>query len=196
MRFTASTPARRVALSVALGAALLSATGCGYINAQQTTHVYSASDGAREDLGPLMLPNILIVSSGTDGASPELTADAPGRLLGTVFNTSDKPVALTFSDGGSTVRLDVPAKGELRLEEESTPVELSESGAIPGGLAQIKFTADGQSKEVGVPVLDGTLAEYRDYLPTQSATPTSTGTATGSASTSTATPSPTSASGH
>ena len=189
MRFTASTPARRVALSVALGAALLSATGCGYINAQQTTHKYSASDGVREDIGSLQLRNVLIVSSGTDGASKELTADAPGRLLGTVFNTSSKPVSLTFSDGGSTVRLDVPANGELNLGEESTPVKLSESGAIPGGLSHIKFTADGANKEVGVPVLDGTLPEYREYLPTP------TGTATGSASTSTATPSPTATSG-
>ena len=181
MRFTASTPARRVALSVALGAALLSATGCGYINAQQTTHVYSASDGARADLGSLQLRNVLIVSSGTEGASRELTADAPGRLIGTVFNTSDKPVSLTFSDAGRTVRLDVPAKGELRLEEESTPVELTESGAIPGGLSPITFTAEGQSQEVGVPVLDGTLPEYRSLLPTQSAAPTPTSTASPSA---------------
>ncbi|WP_077489289.1 hypothetical protein [Sinomonas mesophila] len=193
MRFTASTPARRVALSVTLGAALLSATGCGYINDQQTTRMYSASDGAREDLGPLQLRNVLIVSSGIEGASPELTPDAPGRLIGTVFNTSDKPVSLTFSDGGSTVRLDVPADGELRLEEESTPVELSQSGAIPGGLSPITFTANGQTKEIGVPVLDGTLPEYRDYLPSQAATPTPT---SGSGSTSTATPSPASGAGH
>ena len=62
MRFTATKPAKRVAVLAALGVGLLTATGCGYINAQQTTHTYSASDGIRADIGPVQLRNMLIVS--------------------------------------------------------------------------------------------------------------------------------------
>ncbi|GAB4100969.1 hypothetical protein [Sinomonas halotolerans] len=176
MRFTASKPAKRVALIAALGVGLLSATGCGYINAQQTTHKYAASDGIVADLGPLQLRNVLVVSSGRAEGSEGLSADAPGRLLGTVFNTSAQEVALTFSDAGTPVRLDIPANGEVNLGEEGMPIELSESGAIPGGLAPIEFTAAGTSKELSVPVLDGALAEYREYLPSSAATPSATAT--------------------
>jgi len=41
--------------TAALAIGLLSLTGCGYINAQQTTEQYSSSDGTRTDLGPLQL---------------------------------------------------------------------------------------------------------------------------------------------
>ncbi|ASN51055.1 hypothetical protein [Sinomonas sp. R1AF57] len=184
MRLTASKPAKRVALIAALGAGLLSATGCGYINAQQTTHQYSASDGVREDVGPLQLRNMIIVSSGTTGSSSTLSADAPGRLTGTIFNTSDKSVPLTFRDASSTVRLDVPAKGEINLGDEAHQVNLAKTGAVPGALAKITFSADSASKDVSVPVLDGTLPEYRTLIPTPSgsASASPSGSASGSAS--------------
>ena len=62
MRFTAMNRGQRGKLAMAtaaLGIGLLSLTGCGYINAQQTTEQYSASDGTRTDLGALKLRNFI-----------------------------------------------------------------------------------------------------------------------------------------
>ncbi|MDQ4492312.1 hypothetical protein RBS60_19110 [Sinomonas sp. ASV486] len=184
MRFTATKPAQRVAVVAALGVGLLTATGCGYINAQQTTHTYSASDGIRADVGTLQLRNMLIVSSGTAGSSSSASADAPGRLVGTVFNSSDKDETLTLKDGSTTTRLNVPKHGEVQLEKSSSPVSLSKTGALPGALATVSFTAGSTSQDVQIPVVDGTLAEYRQYLPTPSATPSGSASASASASSS------------
>ena len=82
MRNTAMNPVQRGKLAIAaaaIGVGLLSVTGCGFVNAQQTTHQYSASDGIKADLGSLQLRNILIVASGEK---------EPGRVIGAVFNTS------------------------------------------------------------------------------------------------------------
>ena len=91
MRFTAMNRAQRGKLAMAaaaLGLGLLTVTGCGYINPQQTSDQYSASDGIRADLGPLQLRNILIVSAGED---------KPGRLIGAVYNSSSQDVKLTVN---------------------------------------------------------------------------------------------------
>lgn len=186
MRFSATKPAKRVAVLAALGVGLLTATGCGYINAQQTTHVYSASDGVRTDIGSLQLRNMLIVSADATAApsssSSSAPASRPGRLIGTVFNTSDQDVALTLNDGSSTVRLDIPKKGEVQLDKAGTDVTLSKAGAVPGALAKVSFNAAGTSQDVQIPVVDGTLSEYRQYIPSPSSSASGPATAPASGS--------------
>ena len=91
MRFTAMNRGQRGKLAMATAAVaigLLSVTGCGYINAQQTTEQYSASDGTREDLGPLQIRNFMIVSTGED---------KPGRVIGAIYNSSSSDVKLTIN---------------------------------------------------------------------------------------------------
>jgi hypothetical protein len=185
VRFSATKPAKRVAVLAALGVGLLTATGCGYINAQQTTHVYSASDGVRADVGSLQLRNMLIVSADSAATSSASagTAGGPGRLVGTVFNPTEQDMTLTFKDGSSTVRIDVPKKGEVQLAKPGSNVSLSHAGGIPGALAKVSFTAGSTSQDVQVPIVDGTLSEYRQYIPSPSgsASATPSGSATGPA---------------
>ncbi|WP_415855701.1 hypothetical protein [Sinomonas sp. G460-2] len=195
MRFTASTPATRVALAAALGLGLLTATGCGYINPQQTSIQYSASDGIRADVGSVQLRNVLIASTGKSGSSQSVSANAPGRMIGTLFNTSGQDLTVSLSTPSSnTVSVTIPKNGEVRLETTSTPVDFSHVGGVPGSLVDVTVKAGGTSQSVKVPVLDGTIADYRTYLPTPSPSATSSasssasGSASGSAS---ATPSAT-----
>jgi hypothetical protein len=168
--------------AAALGASLLTA-GCGYITPQQTSHQYSASDGIRADLGPLQLRNMLIVSSGED---------QPGRLIGAVYNSSSKDVKLTVNGAkGSQTEVPVKANSYTFLNENTDPAILSTSGGKPGSLVDLKVTENGTNvtNTVKVPVLDATLKEYKDYLPSASpsATPSSSAGSTASA-TSGATP--------
>ncbi|MEZ2391965.1 hypothetical protein AB6813_20965 [bacterium RCC_150] len=185
--------------ATAIGIGLLSVTGCGYINPQQTNQQYSASDGVRVDLGSLQLRNILIVSTG---------ANKPGRVVGAVFNNSSSDATLMIDGaGGSQVSLPVKAKSQTYLNENSDPVILSTSGGNPGTLVPVTVKSGTDSATLQVPVVDASLKEYQKYLPataTPSATPSgsasTSGSATGSASpsgpaTGTATPTPT-ASGH
>ncbi|MET4542319.1 hypothetical protein ABIE37_004124 [Arthrobacter bambusae] len=179
MRNTAMNPVQRGKLAIAaaaIGVGLLSVTGCGFVNAQQTTHQYSASDGIKADLGQLQLRNILIVASGEN---------EPGRVIGAVFNQSGTDATLTVSGAnGAQTEIPVKANSETLLNDTTDAAILSTAGVIPGGLTPVTIRSGSDSATINVPVVDGTLAEYTKYLPTTptpTATPTSTSTSTESA---------------
>ncbi|HEY1156307.1 MAG TPA: hypothetical protein VGE95_08490 [Arthrobacter sp.] len=161
--------------AAALGASLLTA-GCGYITPQQTSHQYSASDGIRADLGPLQLRNILIVSAGEN---------EPGRLIGAVYNSSSKDVKLTVNGAkGSQTEVPVKANSYTLLNENSDAAILSTTGGKPGSLVDVKISENGTnvSNTVKVPVLDATLQENKNYVPTPNSSATSSSSASPSSS--------------
>lgn len=166
---------RRLAAVSVIGASLLGVTtlaGCGYIAPQQTTVVYSASDGVRQDLGNIELRNILLVSGGADKA---------GRVIGAVFNTSKTDIKVTINGSkGSQTEFTVKPGTPYYLNEKSDSSILSTVTEGPGSMETIKVSQNGSGEssiELKVPVLDGTLAEYKPYLPSSSAEPTSSSSA-------------------
>lgn len=194
MRFTAMTRGRRGKLAMAtaaLGVGLLTMTGCGYITPAQTSVQYSASDGTRADLGPLQLRNMLIISDGEN---------KPGRVIGAVYNTSAKDVKLTINGAsGSQTQVPVKKNSYVLLNDSTDAATLSTAGGKPGSLVEVTIREDSTNLEskFKMPVLDGTIKDYKTYLPT--AEPTTSGTPSGSASPtsttsplSSASPSPTS----
>ena len=168
MRKTAMNRVQRGKLAmaaVAIGAGLLSVTGCGYINAQQTSHQYAASDGVKADLGSLQLRNIVIVSTGTD---------KPGRVIGAVFNQGSSDATLVI-DGANGAQTSIPVKekSETYLNEDSDSAILSSTGGNPGSLVTVSIASGSETAKLQVPVMDGSLVEYQKYLPA-GATPTAT----------------------
>jgi hypothetical protein len=160
--------------AAALSIGLLALTGCGYVNAQQTSHQYASSDGIRADVGPVQLRNMLIVSAGEN---------QPGRVIGAVYNSSSKDVKVTLK-GAEGAQTEVPVKKNsyTLLNQSADAAILSTSGGKPGSLVDVQVTEDGTNvnKTVKVPVVDGTLKEYAAYLPggapSKSATPSQTAT--------------------
>ncbi|MGY2743721.1 hypothetical protein ACVWZ8_000838 [Arthrobacter sp. UYCu723] len=190
MRFTAMNRGQRGKLAMAtaaLGIGLLSVTGCGYINPQQTSEQYSASDGTRTDLGPLQLRNMMIISAGED---------KPGRVIGAVYNSSSSDVKLTITGaGGSQTDIPVKKKSSTMLNDSTDEAILSSTGAKPGSVVEVCISEDGtnQNAKFKVPVLDATITDYKQYLPSSAPTGTDTATPT---STATSTPSPSSSANH
>jgi hypothetical protein len=163
---------------------LLTATGCGYINPQQTSIQYSASDGVRADVGSLQRRNVLIVSSGKSGSATTPGPDAAGRLIGSLYNTSSQDLTVSLSTANSSpVTVTVPKNGNVHLEG-STPVTFSHVGGVPGSLVDVQVSAGSSNQTVKIPVLDGTLEEYRQFLPTSSASASSSSSASASSSSS------------
>src|SRR6476619_200952 len=161
VRFTAMNRGQRGKLEMAtaaLGIGLLSVTGCGYINPQQTSVQYSASDGTRTDLGPLQLRNMMIISDGEG---------KPGRVIGAVYNTSSNDVKLTIN-GASGYQNQVPVK-----KNSYVLIHVSTSGGKPGSLVEVTIREDGTNADAKfkMPVLDASITDYKKYLPT--AEPTS-----------------------
>ncbi|GAA4660566.1 hypothetical protein [Arthrobacter cryoconiti] len=183
MRTAAGTPGakrvQRLSLIAAIGIGAMAFTGCSAINPQSTTVVYSASDGVRMDMGHLELRNVLIISGEAGG---------PGRVLGTFYNTSTAPITLTISGAqGSQTEVSIEPGVPLVLNGKSDKAILSTVKAAPGALETIELRQSAGATETGtlnVPVLDGTLKEYKNLVPTAmpspSAMPTPTATAAAS----------------
>ncbi len=152
-------PNRRVQQAAVAGVvlAMLGITGCSVINEQSTTRQYAASDGIVENLGTVELRNILIVS--TDEGQP-------GTLLGTVFNNGDEPVQLTIEGENETSEITIDGGDKYVFEDEvDDDGTLQGISEIPGSLVDLDFTVESETETYGVPVVDGTLAEYRDFVP-------------------------------
>lgn len=146
---------QHVGLGAAAAAALLTATGCGYVSPQATADDYAPSDGIQADLGDVKLRNFMIIAE---------DENSEGRLIGTVRNTGSEDATLSVDADGATAEVEVPANDSVVLEK-SEPVTLDEAGAMPGLMVTTQIEADGQSTEQSVPVLDHTYPRYASLVP-------------------------------
>ena len=151
-----ATRTRRLAAVGLAAAALLGATGCSAINPQATTVEYAPSDGIIANVGDAQVRNLLLVSS-----EPE----AEGRYIGSVTNSSQEPIEVVLTVDGTATRLSIPGGETLSLEDSENEHVIPSTGTAPGGMAEGTIEVDGQTQDVKVPVLDGTLPEYREFVP-------------------------------
>ncbi|WP_207345283.1 hypothetical protein [Arthrobacter sp. E3] len=159
--------AQRLSLIAAIGIGAMTFTGCSATNPQSTTMEVAVSDGVNLNLGSLELRNVLVISK---------AEGSPGRVLGTFYNKADSDITLTISGAqGSQTEITVKPSMPLVLNGESDKAILSTMGAAPGAVETLELRSSGAASETAtleVPVLDGTLSEYKNMVPT--AEPTST----------------------
>lgn len=156
MKIAARKSLKRAGLSAAAVAALLTATGCSAINPVATAEVgYAPADGIVVEMGELKATNLLIVAR---------SADAEGRLLGSLTNDSEQEITVTVDADGATGEIAVPAGSTVMLEE-ADPVILDPAGAMPGLMVETEISAAGQSVTESVPVLDHTFERYAEFIP-------------------------------
>lgn len=153
--------------------------GCSMLSPVQTDVNYQAPDGVPLNLGPLALRNLVVVSE---------NKDAPGTLVGNVYNPTNAPVSVAFAAGNASVTVDVPAYTSRDLSVADNETVLSTVASPPGGMLTFTVTsAVGGTANVAVPVLNS-QSYYKTLIPTAvpttsatespSATPTSTASAT------------------
>ncbi|MFQ4150103.1 hypothetical protein AAGW05_15675 [Arthrobacter sp. LAPM80] len=156
---------QRLGLIAAFGVGALTFTGCSAINAQSTTMEVTVADGVNFKLGSMDLRNVLIVAK---------AAGEPGRVVGTFYNNADSDITLTISGAqGSQTEITVKPGVPTVLATDTDKAILSTMAEPPGAMETIKLRTSGASSETGslkVPVLDGTLAEYKNLVPTAAAT--------------------------
>ncbi|MFC8304832.1 hypothetical protein ACFUCV_14240 [Specibacter sp. NPDC057265] len=150
-----------MSLIAAIGIGAMAFTGCSAINPQSTTMIYSASDGVRLDLGQMQLRNVLVVSEGAGEA---------GRVSGSFYNQSDSDITLTFSGAaGSQTEITVKPGIPVILNSDNDAAVLSTVEQPPGSVESIDLRTSGaesQTATLQVPILDGTLKEYQNLVPT------------------------------
>lgn len=157
--------AQRLSLIAAIGIGAMAFTGCSAINPQSTTTIYSASDGVRLDMGQMELRNVLVISDG---------AGEPGRVAGSFYNQSDSDITLTFSGAaGSQTEITVKPGIPVILNSDNDAALLSTVEQPPGSVESLELRTSGaesQTATLQVPILDGTLNEYKDLVPTRAPT--------------------------
>ncbi|WP_396277885.1 hypothetical protein [Glutamicibacter creatinolyticus] len=149
------TAGRRIAASLALAGLALGVTGCGAINQQETTTNYAPSDGIVADVADAKVRNLLLVTN---------AEHQEARLIGSVVNNSDSSLTLSVKAGNaSAVKIPVDASGTVKLESKEFVVD--GLNVAPGEHAEATLSTEGESVETSIPVVDGTLKEYREFVP-------------------------------
>ncbi len=156
----------RLIASLAIGAVVaLSATGCSMIAPQATTIQYSVSDGVNVyDSGPLDVRNAMVVAT-EDGSE--------GNFIAAVVNDTDSDHTLSFNVDGILYELPVPARERVSLGVDGAdPILIERLNVLPGADVDITFqSGDGTAKVQDIPVIDGELPYYAEFVPTPAATP-------------------------
>ena len=126
--------------------------------AQNTTgEPYAASDGVGGIIDGVVVQNLLLITSavGEDAA-----------LIGSLYNDTETPVAVEMTVEDDTVSFTIPAMSTVTLGLADGDEELITTTTIaPGLTSQVTITLDkSASRTKPLPVLDGTLPEYRATL--------------------------------
>lgn len=147
-------PGRRATGALALLAAVMTLVAC----ATQPSIEQSSNDGVREEIGDLLLTDMMVLSAGTG---------EPGTVIGGITNrgAASDIVALGLPDGGSAT-LTVEAGETLLLGPEEHTVRISAVPEPPGATMDLVIDSRAHGKRtIAVPVLDGTFPRYSDLVP-------------------------------
>jgi len=166
---------RRFALAGVVALVSAGLAGCSATNAITTQLDYAPSDGVRATLGDVTAQNLLIITAG-EGEE--------GALQGAFTNAGrdDLTVTLTTEDDVELAAVPVAAGSTVLLGGSTGEIVTFASPGAPGAAVPLSLSTGAAGAEsVFVPILDGTLPEYADLVPTASpsasATPTATPTA-------------------
>ena len=155
----------RIASSLALAAAIaLGASGCAMMAPQGTTDPYAPSDGINLTVESVDVRNLLLIAA-EDGENFNVVFTSVNQ------GTSEQKLHFTFVDpsGANTAEAEFtvapgtqefgdPAKGEQMVLVSIPGLKV---GAMVTAFVQV---GTGQDVERQVPVLDGTLNEYKRFV--------------------------------
>ncbi len=148
--------ARVKVAALALGAAL-SLSACSLAASITTSNAYDPSDGIGIELGDVSTENFLLISSG---------AGEPGALVGTLYNEGNEPARVLITIGGDSTEIVVAPHTLVTLGVGDGEREfVTTSPVAAGGIAEVSIQIEGVAPVSSpLPVLDGTLEEYRAVL--------------------------------
>lgn len=148
---------RKFAAVAVVAGVMLGTAGCNMITHVATAEVYAPSDGAMVDNGAVKARNFLLLTDGTKHI-----------LIGSLVNGSAEQITATveYADNGSTKTANVSlnADQKFNLGYGGTAALPVVTDAKAGSLVDVSIVVDGNKTTMSVPVLDGTLPEYKAVL--------------------------------
>lgn len=138
---------------------LLALTGCSLNSDVESLRPYAPSDGVQSDVDSLKSRNLMFIRNDNGQAI----------LIGSFINSSQEELMAsieTLDVNGDTVRFDfsIEPGGKYDLGYNGNPGVILAIDDLAGSMRNIFLTADGDPFGKLVPVLDGTLEEYRSFV--------------------------------
>ncbi|MDE2591929.1 MAG: hypothetical protein KGL41_03645 [Actinomycetales bacterium] len=144
------------AIAIAAGV-VLGTAGCNMISHVATNDPYAPSDGAQGHIGDLKARNFLLLQDSTKSI-----------LIGSLVNSAEAATkaSLEYKDAGADKTTEVNLNGyqKFDLGYNGTAALPVVTDLKPGALFKLTLRSNGEAVEISVPVLDGTLKEYKAIL--------------------------------
>lgn len=126
-----------------------------------TLEPYAPSDGIRITIGEEVVANNFMILTAAEGEA--------GYLVGGLTNYADTPTTVSVAVGEHTLVVELDAEATVLLKPEAdADVDnlIPAVPAKPGDLTTVELTSSTFGGSSGqVPILDGTLSPYDQYLP-------------------------------
>lgn len=152
----------RAVATIAVGALVLfGTTACNFVAPQATLQAYAPSDGTETTMGDVKVLNAILLTEDGEEAN----------LIASVVNDSDSRVQLTLQYESGAEKIDTTLSVGAGEAESINPIDgveisLQNIDAKPGDMFPIYLQyGNAEGKQLLVPVLDGSFAEYKHLLP-------------------------------
>lgn len=162
---------RKIAAVGIAASLLLGTSACGFMSPTASLEVYAPSDGAQIDLENVKVRNFIYLTNGNGGEA----------LFGSIVNSGLESTTfkIQYTEEASSEKREVafnllPGQ-KLDLGYNGNSALVIDLAGTPGKIANIfVIEGNGTGKEIRVPILDGTLAEYKEIFATLPGAATST----------------------
>jgi hypothetical protein len=136
---------KKIVAAIAALITIFALAGCSLSREVASLDPYSPSDGVQVDLPELKARNVLFVADSDGTVSAQLeTMDSDGKVVLTDIT--------------------IPAEGKFDLGYNGTEGKRLFLNELPGSMHPVYIRVGGDPTEILVPILDGTLEEYRPFI--------------------------------
>lgn len=138
---------------------LFALTGCSLNSEVESLRPYAPSDGVQADVDSLKSRNVMFIRNDNGRAV----------LIGSFINASQEELMAsieTLDVDGNSVRFDfsIEPGGKYDIGYNGNPGIVLNIDDLAGSMRNVFLTAEGDPFGKLVPVLDGTLEEYRSFV--------------------------------
>ena len=149
---------RKFATVVIAAGVILGTAGCNMISPVASIEQYAPSDGAQADLGKLAARNFLLLTHGEHR-----------WLIGAIVNSGleTQELSLSFQEDGANKTMSITLTPGQKIDlgvGDTEPIDVKTTTPA-GALFPVTLTPKGgEPVALGVPAMDGTLAEYKTII--------------------------------
>ncbi len=149
---------KKIASLSLMALAALSLTGCSLTHNVASLDPYAPSDGVQVDAQSLKARNVLLIQGKSGNAV----------LIGSFVNSSMEDLMAsvqTKDSAGQDIRVEFAVKAGTKFDlgyNGTEPIQFKLNG-VPGQVHEVAVSGGGDPYVLNVPVMDGSLEEYREY---------------------------------